>query len=95
MWCRLSDDLVLHILCFVPDAALQILTRLNTLCHGFARERMSSLKRLTEKPFYVKTSDIFNGYVLDLTGKVLGKFGGAHEGHDVRVVLEVKNVLGG
>ena len=74
MWYRLSDDLVLHILCFVPDAALQIVTRLNTLCHGFARERMSSLKRLTEKPFYVKTSDVFKN-VLNLDHKELNYAG--------------------
>jgi hypothetical protein len=71
MWYGLSDDLVLYILCFVTKAALPIVARLDTLCHGFAGERLSSLKRLTEKPFYVQTSDIFHGYVFNLINKKL------------------------
>ena len=74
MWYLLSDELVLHILCFVPDAALPTVTRLDTLCHGFVRERLSSLKRLTEKPFYVKTSDVFKN-VLNLDNNELNYAG--------------------
>jgi Leucine-rich repeat (LRR) protein len=59
MWHLLSDDIVLYILCFATNAALPTVTRLNTFCNDVARERLSSLKRLTEKPFYVRTSNVF------------------------------------
>ena len=72
MWCLLSDDLVLYILCFVTDAALPTVTRLDTLCHGFASKRLSSLKTLTQQPFNVKTSDVFNLTRLRLYGKQIG-----------------------
>ena len=70
MWYLLPDELVLHIFCFVPDAALPTVTRLDTLCHGFVRERLSSLKRLTEKPFYMRKSDVFK-YALNFVCKKL------------------------
>jgi hypothetical protein len=75
MWYRLSDDLVLYILLMIHDGALPLVTRLDKRCNRFTRERLSSLKRLTQQPFNVKTSDVFNLTLLRLIDKQIGDQG--------------------
>ena len=65
MWSSLPDELVLCILRMMDDATLPTVTQLDTRWNGFARERLSSLQRLTEAPFKMKTSHIFGAEVLD------------------------------
>ena len=72
MWYRLPDELVLCILLMIHDGALPLATRLDKRCNRFTRERLSSLKRLTQQPFNVKTSDVFNLTRLRLYGKQIG-----------------------
>ena len=59
MWSSLPDELVLCILRMIHDGALPTVTRLDKRFNGFTRERLSSLRRLTEEPFNVNTSCIF------------------------------------
>lgn len=65
MLSSLPDELVLCILRMMDDATLPTVTQLDTRWNGFARERLSSLQRLTEAPFKMKTSHIFGAEVLD------------------------------
>ena len=75
MWSSLPDELVLCILLMIDDGALPLATRLDKRCNRFTRERLSSLKRLTQQPFNVKTSDVFNLTLLRLSEKQIGNQG--------------------
>jgi hypothetical protein len=74
MWASLPDELVLCILRMIHDGALPAVTRLDKRCNRFTRERLSSLQRLTEEPFNVKTSDVFN-LTLRIRDKQIGDQG--------------------
>ena len=65
MWSSLPDELVLYILLMIHDGALPLATRLDKRCNRFTRERLFCLRRLTQAPFNVDMSRIFDLNVLD------------------------------
>ena len=71
MWASLPEELVFRILRMIRDDALPTVTRLDKRCNRFTRERLSSLRRLTEAPFNVETSRIFDLNVVDFSSKNL------------------------
>ena len=72
MWSSLPDELVLCISRMIHDGALPLATRLDKRCNRFTRERLSSIRRLTEEPFNVSASHLFgNSNSLDFADRNL------------------------
>ena len=71
MWSSLPEELVFRILQMIRDDALPTVTRLDKGCNRFTRERLSIFRRLTQGPFDVKTSRIFDLNVVDFAYKNL------------------------